>query len=109
MCPEQNLEAFGTVHGIRGASQQVGRRALSESAKSHGNGGKDRKYPVSGKTYEHSFWRRSFYVKKSVEDELKNLHRIQEDAATGERRRRKSSRFLAQLREAFDAFDFKRD
>jgi CheY-like chemotaxis protein len=104
--PEQ-LELFGTkVHGIKGASQQIGRQALSESAEIMEMAAKTENIRYLEK-HMTQFLETIRHTLESVEDELKNLpQEIQgEDAATAEGTPEEKQQILAQLREAFDAFD----
>ena len=104
--PEQ-LELFGTkVHGIKGASQQIGRQALSESAEIMEMAAKTENIRYLEK-HMTQFLETIRHTLESVEDELKNLpQEIQgEDAATAEGTPVEKQQILAQLREAFDAFD----
>ncbi len=93
------------MHGIKGASQQIGRQALSESAEIMEMAAKTENTRYLEK-HMTEFWRRSGTL-ESVEDELKNLpQEIQgEGAATAEDIPEEKQQILAQLREAFDACD----
>ena len=100
--PEQ-LELFGTkVHGIKGASQQIGRQALSESAEIMEMAAKTENIRYLEK-HMTQFLETIRHTLESVEDELKNLpQEIQgEDAATAEGTPEEKQQILAQLREAF--------
>ena len=104
--PEQ-LELFGTkVHGIKGASQQIGRQALSESAEIMEMAAKTENIRYMEK-HMTEFLETIRHTLESVEDELKNLpQEIQgEGAATAEDIPEEKQQILAQLREAFDACD----
>lgn len=104
--PEQ-LELFGTkVHGIKGASQQIGRQALSESAEIMEMAAKTENIQYLEK-HMTEFLETIRHTLESVEDELKNLpQEIQgEGAATAEDIPEEKQQILAQLREAFDACD----
>ena len=103
--PEQ-LELFGTkVHGIKGASQQIGRQALSESAEIMEMAAKTEniRYLENHMT---EFMETIRHTLESVEDELKSMPQETsgEETATGDAPEEKQQ-ILAQLREAFDACD----
>ena len=96
--PEQ-LELFGTkVHGIKGASQQIGRQALSESAEIMEMAAKTENIRYLEK-HMTEFLETIRHTLESVEDELKNLRRRYRGKAQPRQRtyRRKSSRFWRSL------------
>ena len=103
--PEQ-LELFGTkVHGIKGASQQIGRQALSESAEIMEMAAKTENIRYLEK-HMTEFLETIRHTLESVEDELKSMPQETsgEETAAGDAPEEKQQ-ILAQLREAFDACD----